>query len=304
MNILLIRPGALGDTLMLAPSLSLLAPGTRTLLVGRRPGIELLGDLAGPVMDYEAPPWHGLFVRDGASAIRSLHPAPDLALAFLSDPEGIAVQNLRGAFLDAGVWQFPPFPPREEVCHVALYMARCLERAGAPLRAEGLLEHAGDRPLLSVPFSREKGAMVLLHPGSGSPRKNLPFSFWLKLHGRLSAHLPPGHDIHWVIGPAEAQLLPRLKTHSAARPPRILLNPDMGKLASLLRSAALYIGHDSGVTHLAALVGTPTIALYKNACPARWSPLGPRVRVLAEPLDIQGLQGAVLVEAMRFLGRP
>ena len=57
----------------------------------------------------------------------------------------------------------------------------------------------------------------------------------------------------------------------------------IGALASLLRRCAAYLGNDSGVTHLAALAGVPTVALFGPSDPARWSPLGPRVTVLRSP---------------------
>ena len=53
-----------------------------------------------------------------------------------------------------------------------------------------------------------------------------------------------------------------------------------------LTGAGGYVGHDSGPTHLAAMIGLPTLALFGPTDPAIWSPLGPRVQCLRhEPLD-------------------
>jgi len=46
---------------------------------------------------------------------------------------------------------------------------------------------------------------------------------------------------------------------------------------SIFRKVSLYIGHDSGITHLAAMTGVHTIALFKNSCATQWSPIGPYV---------------------------
>jgi heptosyltransferase III len=54
-------------------------------------------------------------------------------------------------------------------------------------------------------------------------------------------------------------------------------------LARWLAGAALYIGNDSGITHLAAAVGIPVIALFGPTSPDIWAPRGPNVTVLREP---------------------
>jgi ADP-heptose:LPS heptosyltransferase len=51
-------------------------------------------------------------------------------------------------------------------------------------------------------------------------------------------------------------------------------------LAALLARAGAYVGNDSGVTHLAAASGAPTIALFGPTDPRVWAPLGPRVEVI------------------------
>src|SRR5262249_55624769 len=53
-------------------------------------------------------------------------------------------------------------------------------------------------------------------------------------------------------------------------------------LAAVLARASAYVGNDSGVTHLAAAWGAPTLALFGPTLPGVWAPLG-RVRVLRSP---------------------
>jgi ADP-heptose:LPS heptosyltransferase len=95
-----------------------------------------------------------------------------------------------------------------------------------------------------------------------------------------------------LLGPAEETLLPFYRERLAgSRIPEdrgeIMFSPDKEALTGLLRSARLYIGHDSGITHLAAMFGTPTIALFKNSRADQWGPLGPRVKV------IEGREGSL-----------
>ena len=60
----------------------------------------------------------------------------------------------------------------------------------------------------------------------------------------------------------------------------ILVCPEREELVNTLGGAALFIGHDSGVTHLSAMLGAPTIALFRNTDPVQWHPLGPGVAVI------------------------
>ncbi len=56
---------------------------------------------------------------------------------------------------------------------------------------------------------------------------------------------------------------------------------DLYELACWLAAARIYIGNDSGPTHLAAAVGTPVVALFGPTDPAVWAPRGPRVAIAA-----------------------
>jgi ADP-heptose:LPS heptosyltransferase len=65
---------------------------------------------------------------------------------------------------------------------------------------------------------------------------------------------------------------------------------DLYELACWLAGASLYVGNDSGITHLAAAAGAPVVALFGPTDPAVWAPRGPRVRVVAtgrpgEPME-------------------
>ena len=91
-----------------------------------------------------------------------------------------------------------------------------------------------------------------------------------------------------LLGPAEEKLLPLF---SKEKEVEIILSPDTARLSLLLQEASLYVGHDSGITHLAAMLGAPTIALFKHSSVAQWRPLGPTVEVI----DASG-SGPELVE--------
>jgi hypothetical protein len=102
----------------------------------------------------------------------------------------------------------------------------------------------------------------VIHPFSGSLRKNWPLERFQDLGARLGAK--------FCCGPEEA--LPGAAQFA-----------DLGELAQWLAGAQLFIGNDSGIAHLAAAVGTPVVAIFGPTDPAIWAPRGPWVSVIAKP---------------------
>ncbi len=78
-------------------------------------------------------------------------------------------------------------------------------------------------------------------------------------------------------------------------------SPDREALISLLSRSPLYFGQDSGITHLAAMHGIPTIALFKNSSVSQWKPIGPAVRVIEDKLDLTDLIRETLEKADNLL---
>jgi heptosyltransferase-3 len=104
---------------------------------------------------------------------------------------------------------------------------------------------------------------AVIHPFSGGPKKNWPLAKFQALASGLGRAMP----VRWCAGPEDPAL------PGAAR------FDDLYELACWLARARLYIGNDSGITHLAAAVGTPVLALFGPTDPAVWAPRGPNVRI-------------------------
>jgi len=103
-----------------------------------------------------------------------------------------------------------------------------------------------------------------IHPFSGSPKKNWPLQNFRELARKLEQIMP----VRWCSGADDPPLEGAVRID------------DLYDLACWLARARLYIGNDSGITHLAAAVGTPVLALYGPASdPAVWAPRGEHVRV-------------------------
>ncbi|HET6370163.1 MAG TPA: glycosyltransferase family 9 protein, partial [Nitrospiria bacterium] len=58
---------------------------------------------------------------------------------------------------------------------------------------------------------------------------------------------------------------------------------DLKPAAGLLSASRGFVGNDSGMTHLAAAMGIPTLALFKDTDPDVWGPRGELVRVESDP---------------------
>ncbi|MCC6393041.1 MAG: glycosyltransferase family 9 protein [Bryobacterales bacterium] len=115
-----------------------------------------------------------------------------------------------------------------------------------------------------LPVERRDGKFLAIHPFSGSPKKNWPFERFEE----LAEHSPL--PVHWIAGPEEDL-------------PGAVRFDNLWDLAQWLAGASLYIGNDSGITHLAAAAGVPVVAIFGPTDPEVWAPRGVDVQVLRAP---------------------
>jgi ADP-heptose:LPS heptosyltransferase len=106
-----------------------------------------------------------------------------------------------------------------------------------------------------------------------------------------------GRGFTVLLGPAEEGLRPSFEKPIRDQDALIVFSPAREELVSLLEGAGLYVGQDSGITHLAAMLGTPTLALFRRPSVLQWRPLGPKVRVILHPEPDPDLVSLVLSEA-------
>ena len=157
--------------------------------------------------------------------------------------------------------------------------------APLPLAAEAEAE-ARARVTLSRPY-------VAIHPGSGSVRKNAPPELWRETLARLSP-LP----VLVVLGEADSRLTPLFRSLVS---PRIQLAEcwELPVLGAALAQALGYAGHDTGITHLAAAVGTTTHALFGPTDPEVWTPFGRSVQRHRHDLQRATFDPATLAASLR-----
>ena len=246
---LLIRPGAIGDFIVSLPAMECLRDGYLEVWAAT-PNVALA------------------CFADRARSIAST----GLDLLGVSDPPESLVVELRG--FDSIISWYGANRPEFRESVAALGLPFIFLRA---LPAESQAQHATDfyldqvRTLAAcvsdgvprIPLHVEKEDYAVIHPFSGSAKKNWPLDRFRALAARLQ-HIMP---VRWCAGPEDPPMENAIRIDS------------LYELASWLAKARLYIGNDSGITHLAAAVGTPVLALFGPTDPAVWAPRGPHVRV-------------------------
>lgn len=281
---LIIRPGALGDTLMLLPALKDIKKHVQVMVAGREPGLSFLRKTGFQCFNMESGGWHKVFQEQPDPLQRLSVPSQDTVVAYLGDSDGRIGKNLKAYFPGAAIHVLPAYPAQEDKVHVARYLCITLAEAGLPVGPDGAMEQVDNGPLLEVGSRKGPGDRIVIHPGSGSPCKNFPPEFWLTFLKRIARDpflKGPGRALV-LLGPAEEDLRDFFWKQGPGFLEMVFC-PGDEELVSLLKTAFFYAGHDSGITHLAAMLGTPTLALFRQDNVSMWRPLGPAVTAIRLP---------------------
>jgi heptosyltransferase-3 len=294
LRVLVLRSGAIGDFVVALPVLQwlrLAAPGAVIDLACHARVAPLATGLVTQWRDIESTVFLPLY-REGPiaeTAVAGFLRNYDLILSFLGSRTPVAArlreiageraisidpipsdgsQHVTASFFshmrEAGL----PAPDDEE----AAYLLPVIEvEPGKRREARALLEGLGVTP---------GQAVIAVHPGSGSPKKETPAEVLAEVFAWLREAFDTAVPVI-VKGEADEEAVVRLLRRLDPAP-SVFETPDLALLAGLLGECALFIGHDSGVSHIAAAVGAPTVAIYVSTDPRVWAPRGPRV-ALAEP---------------------
>lgn len=277
--------GGLGDLLLAGPALMALRrryAQARMRVTGHPERWRLLAGTLNPeaIWDSGEARWSALYLDDVPlpSSLTDRLAEVDLALVFSPRPRPVFLKRLKKAGVSRVVW-LPSFPSGENE-HVVRLQARRLGELGlvepfSPFRLN--LNGVGPRGEEGLP-----GPLLTVAPGSGHPAKNWPLAHYYEVTRALAWEAKL--KVVWLAGPAEAELVPYLKGLAAAQEQLVWVNQPLTRVAWVLARTELYLGGDSGLTHLAAAAGARrVVALYGPTDPRVWAPLGENVTILTPP---------------------
>ncbi|MEM1057750.1 MAG: glycosyltransferase family 9 protein [Verrucomicrobiota bacterium] len=304
-RILTIRGGAIGDFLLTLPTVARLKaewPEARLEALGY-PSIAELGLGRGYFEAVRSMDRSGLpsfFIPDTIldpewmDYFRSF----DLIVSYLYDPDGFFRANVEkcqpGRLLSVS-------PKVEEGRPAAFHLAAPLGELELELTSPAARLHPNDEDREAArqahPVLFDGAPWIAVHPGSGSASKNWPALRWVDvIQACLETRLG---RVALIGGEAEGGRLQELAgaiTSSGADRVHVVQDLPLPALAALLAGARLFLGHDSGISHLAAAAGAPVLTLFGPTDPATWAPQGERVRVLVSE---SGFMDGIEVEEVR-----
>jgi heptosyltransferase-2 len=297
-KILVVRGGAIGDFVLTLPVFAALRrqfPQTHVEVLGypHIAQLALEGRLVDAVKSIEARALAGFFARDGQldESLAAYLAGFSLILSYLYDPDEIFQSNVRRC--SAAQFIAGPHRPDEQLAlHATEVFIKPLERLA--------IYDADPVPLLPIISQPLTLNQIALHPGSGSERKNWPEENWI----RLIQHLQTATKFSFLLvgGEAEVERLRRLSGVFHANRLELARCLPLVELARRLRSCLGFIGHDSGISHLAAASGLPVLVLWGDTNERVWHPRGERVTIIRSPDGIQALPvERVLGQLQRFL---
>ncbi len=288
-RILIIRGGAIGDFILTLPALSTLRegyPSSHIEILGYA-HIAALADkrlYADAVRSIEYGALSRFFAR-GAElppALADYFARFDLIISYLFDPDRIFQTNLERAGADTIITGPAKIVPG---CHAALQLGRpMIEDLQLDLDEAGgnIFSSPGDKNHADEFLRGMARPIIALHPGSGSEKKNWPLEHWRELTTRLLADEGFIGSVLFVVG--EADQAQREGLESLGKNPRVRFacNLPLPELAAIL-AQAVFAGHDSGISHLAAAAGAKCLVLFGPTDADVWAPIGANVTIIRAP---------------------
>lgn len=286
-TVVIYHPGALGDVLLAVPAIKRVAlrfPGREIVLVAQASVGRLLAEcrVIDKWISIESQGCAGLFSRVGLEPgeVAACFERCEAAVAWVEDVDGSLAHGLRECGVPE-VWIRSPFSPTLRGVHQSdRFLETIGEDAATVLGPEALTvpRHLLERGRCYLADNGIQGnqLLVLIHPGSGSLHKCLRPDKMASLVETLE-----GKGMFPVLleGPADHCIVDVL-LRLLSKPTLVLRGLDLSLLAGVLSQSHLYIGHDSGVTHLAALLGLRTLAIFGSTDPARWAPRGSHATIV------------------------
>jgi heptosyltransferase-2 len=317
-RILVIRGGAIGDFLLTLPTLKALRetyPDAHIEILGYK-HIAMLAEnrfYAQAVRSIEYGPLSGFFAIDSelSTELADYFASFDLIISYLYDPDRIFESNL----LRCGARKLVQGPAKiiENGDHAARQLARPVEELGKRVvdLTEKIFPSDQDRQFARTFLEGSSEPIIAIHPGSGSKEKNWPVENWIQLLSTKggfcmsdAGNIGKQTSLLVVSGEADQTQNAQLEHAWKHRNVRLARNLPLPGLAALLEHT-IFVGHDSGISHLAAAAGANCILLFGPTDPDIWAPGNENVQVLRaesgriNDLKIASVEAAIIAALSR-----
>ncbi|MDQ2743104.1 MAG: glycosyltransferase family 9 protein [Chloroflexota bacterium] len=285
-RIMIVRAGALGDVVMALPAIRVLREcyPEATIEVAGYPGIwAVAGSLVDRCINVERAAFAGLLTGTSSPQLLDLLHGVDLAIVW-------TVQDPGAVFRAAGIPRTihaSPFPPPG--VHAIDWLLQSVASLPTAESASPILTFTNEELAESRSLLNQHGlsAPIILHPGAGASWKCWPAERFATVISQLVRR---DKEVALIEGPSDAKAVGGVLALTPAAP--VVREESTRRLAAILSQVSIFVGNDTGVTHLAAATGVPTIALFGPTDPASWAPRGD-VRVLRVCTARSAFQGQV-----------
>jgi ADP-heptose:LPS heptosyltransferase len=293
---LTLHQGALGDFILALPSLEVLRrafPQARSVIMGYPRILELTENrfYAEEILSIDQKGMASFFVRGGSldHCLSQFFKTFDLIFVFGKDGEGNLIGNLNRV-CEGRILHINSFPRWDGGIHLIDHLLMELSRYGFSTseRIPKLFLNESDRAwgreywMGKGVTPGERETAIIIHPGSGSKKKVWPLDRFLKLAEYLRQQL--SSRILIVLGPAEGPETRKIFETGTRGVDILVRGLSLIQLASVMEGCRVFVGNDSGVSHLAAALGIPTLAIFGPTDPKVWSPRGRNVIVIREEI--------------------
>jgi heptosyltransferase-3 len=272
-TVLVLFPGALGDFICWLPALCGLRRRHRgaMLLVARPTLLDLVrfGGTAGASIDRRE--FADLFTVSAPLAPQTSALLRGFATVYSWTGFGNAIFARRIAEATGGAVHVFGLRAMQEGEHAAEYYVRCTGCADGAAVASVLVEDAEWFASFAERHQFDGRAFLLMHPGSGSTMKN-----WQGFEAIARCWREHGCGAVVVLsGPAEMESPPAPFADSVA-----VGGLSLPQVVALLRRSSVYLGNDSGISHLAGAAGARGVVVFGPTDPRVWAPRSEALRVL------------------------
>ena len=289
-SILIVHQGAIGDFILSLPALEAIHrfySHARLTFLGHPSILAIIHSRPyfDGVLNCADKSWAPFYNSKGklTTGTFDLLPPADSIFAFCRSSSQLFVDNLASAY-GKPAHRIEPFPEPDLGLHVSEYQCRQLDELGIPALPcpTPVIAPSQDDFLEAgrwVKQNLKKGEQLIsLHPGSGGSNKLWSVAGWLDVIIKMLGH--NNIKITLLEGPADNHIVQQLCSELRSTSLLLANNWRLGKLAALMEQSSLYLGNDSGITHLAAACNIPTIALFGPTDPRIWGPKGLKVKVV------------------------